>query len=405
MPGASIISDDRHDVDAASITGSVHHDSAPANSPRLTVCQVLHTLEVGGAEVLAGRIARAMTPRLRFVFACLDGLGTLGAQLQSEGFAVEVLDRRPGVDVTSMRRLAGLWRREQVDVVHAHQYTPFFYCLSAGMMRRRPPVLFTEHGRWFPDYPRRKRILFNRMFLRRCDRVVAVGESVRRALVDNEGIARRRIELVYNGIDLRRYSHPRDRDGMRAALGLADGDFAMVQVARLDALKDHLTAVRTIAEVRKELPAVRLLVVGQGPEEAAIRAEIAARGLEAHVRLLGLRQDVPDILAAADLFLLTSVSEGIPLTLIEAMAARLAIVSTNVGGVPEVVLDGTTGLLAPARDERALAAAVLRLAGDANERRRMGAEGAERAWAQFDERQMNAAYERLYREMAHSMRR
>ena len=152
--------------------------------------------------MLAARLARRLAGSFRFVFACLEELGTLGEGLRAEGFPVEVLGRRPGIDGRCTRRLAGWLRRERVDLIHAHQYTPFFYGITARLLYRRPPVLFTEHGRSFPDYPRRKRIVANRLLLERRDRVVGVGQAVRQALIRNEGFPPGRVAVIYNGIDL-----------------------------------------------------------------------------------------------------------------------------------------------------------------------------------------------------------
>ncbi len=173
----------------------------------------------------------------------------------------------------------------------------------------------------------------------------------------------------------------------------------IVQVARLDYLKDHATAIRTLARVAARTGRARLVLVGEGPEGPSVRALVGQLGLEDNVRFLGLRQDVARLLPAADLFLLTSVSEGIPLTLIEAMCAGLPVVCTRVGGTGEVVLDGQTGFLAPARDDAALAEAVLRLGSDADLRRRLGEEGRQRARALFSEAHMAERYLGLYDEM------
>lgn len=365
-----------------------------------TICQVLHSLIVGGAEVLAAALARRLAGRYRFVFACLDELGTLGEELRGEGFAVEVLRRRPGIDPGCMRRLARFWKRENVDLVHAHQYTPFFYAMAARGLRRRPPLLFNEHGRWFPDYPRRKRILFNRLMLRRGDRVVGVGGSVRQALIDNEGIPADRIAVIYNGVDVSAFDGPPpDRVAVRREIGAGPDDLVILQVARLDHLKDHATAIRTIRRVAAGRSDVRLVLVGEGPEREKVEAAIAECDVAPQVRLLGLRDDVPRLLRSADLFLLTSISEGIPVTLIEAMAAGLPVVSTDVGGVAEVVEAGRTGLLAPSGDDAALARAVLRLAGDPDLRRTMGRHGHQRAGEVFSEQRMHAAYQACYEEM------
>src|SRR5262249_48721524 len=155
--------------------------------------------------------------------------------------------------------------------LHAHQYTPFFYAMVGRLPAFRPPILFTEHGREYPDYPRRKRTLFNRLALRRRDRVVAVGNAVRQALVTNEGIRERRIEIVYNGIEADRFAHRfPDRAKVRRELGLGVAEPVIVQVARLDHLKDHPTALRCLARVVREVPRARLVLVGDGPREAAI---------------------------------------------------------------------------------------------------------------------------------------
>ncbi len=226
--------------------------------PRLgTICQVLHSLEVGGAEVLAARLARSLKGDYRFLFLCLDELGSLGRELREEGFPVEVLDRRSGLDWQCARRLSEIGRRERVDVLQAHQYTPFFYCAASRLLRGRPPVLFTEHGRHHPDYPRRKRMLANRFLLRGRDRVVAVGEAVRQALIHNEGIAPKRVEVIHNGIPLVRFEvrlTATERAAVRAEIGIGSEDLVLIQVARLDYLKDHATAIRTIERGRRPMP-------------------------------------------------------------------------------------------------------------------------------------------------------
>ena len=364
------------------------------------ICQVLHGLRVGGAEVLAARLGRSLRGRYRFHFVCLDELGTLGEELRGEGFPVEVLERRPGVDWRLPLRLARLLARHRTTLIHAHQYTPFFYALAARLLYRRPPVLFTEHGRWLPDYPRRKRIVFNRLLLQRRDHVLGVGEALRQALIVNEGIPARRVGVIYNGIDLGPHAAPpEDRSGVRREMQVRDEDFVVIQVARLVPIKDHLTALRAVQRVAAALPWVYLVVVGEGPEEPGIRHFIAENGLADHVRLLGLRSDVARLLPAADVFLLSSLNEGIPLTVIEAMAAGLPVVSTDVGGVAEVVEEGRTGLLAPAGDAEGLARQILRLAADAALRQQLGQAGRQRAFAQFSEEKMLDAYDRLYRKM------
>jgi glycosyltransferase involved in cell wall biosynthesis len=365
----------------------------------LRICQLLHSLHVGGAEVLATRLAQRLRAYYDFLFICIDELGTLGEEMRREGFPVHVLGRRQGLDWRCSLRLADLLKRERVDLLHAHQYTPFFYGITARLLWHRPPLLFTEHGRWFPDYPRRKRMIANRLLLERRDRVVGVGGSVRQALILNEGISAERVSVIYNGVDLARFGETQGREAVRRELGVGLEDLLIFQVARLDPLKDHATAIRAIGRLRHRRADTRLVLVGEGPELEAVREMIRQQALEGHVLLLGRRSDVARLLPAADLVLLTSVSEGIPLTLIEAMAARLPVVSTRVGGVEEIVQHGRTGLLAPAGDDAALADAILLLADDSEGRQQMGCLGRQRAEALFSEESMHASYLRLYGEM------
>ena len=369
-------------------------------SRKPTVCQLLHGMQVGGAEVLATRLARQLCHRYKFLFACLDELGTLGEELRRDGFRVEVLQRCPGLDWRCPVKLANLLRQERVDLVHAHQYTPFFYGMAARLLCPRPAVMFTEHGRHFPDYPRQKRIWANRLLLTKRDRVVGVGDAVRQALIDNEGISPQRVDVIYNGVDLHRFSgSSTTRADVRRELGVCDTDTVILQVARLDYLKDHATAIRTFSRVLSQRKNTWLVLVGEGPELAKIRALVEQSNLTQRVLFLGLRSDVDRLVSAADVFLLTSISEGIPVTLIEAMAAGVPIVSTNVGGVSEVVESGATGFLAQAGDDDALATHVMHLVTDGDLRRQMGMRGHERAWEMFSESQMHSGYLRLYEEM------
>jgi len=169
-------------------------------------------------------------------------------------------------------------------------------------------------------------------------------------------------------------------------------------VARLDPIKDHLTAIRACAAAAERVPTLKLLIVGDGPERAAIEAFVRGRKLEGTVTLLGTRTDVPRILAAADVLLLTSVSEGVPLTLIEAMAAGVPVVSTDVGSVADVVT-ADVGRLAPARDDAVLATHLVELGGSPALRDELGRKGRERAVAEFSEATMADRYADLFDEL------
>lgn len=367
---------------------------------RPVICQLLHSLNVGGAEILASQYAEHSRDMARTIFVCLEKLGDLGQRLREQGAQIEVFQRQPGFDYRLTRDLGIFFREQRVDVIHAQQYTPFFYAALSRLPRGGPPILFTEHGRTFPDFRRPKRVLANRFLLRPRDRVVAVGNHVKQALIANEGISPNRIEVIYNSIDMDAFQNNADaRAASRRELGMKDSDLVVMQVARLNHLKDHLTAVRAWQRLKIH-PSIRLFFVGDGEERKAIEQLIDELGLRNSITLLGTRTDVARLLNAADVFLMTSVSEGIPLTLIEAMAIGLPCISTNVGGIREVIVDEATGLLCVAGDDESIANNVRRLANSSEQRRQFGAAGRSRAQELFSDGVMHDAYHRLYREMA-----
>lgn len=366
-----------------------------------TVCHVIHALGVGGAEVLVDVMVRRLSEHYRCVVAVLDEVGEIGERLRSDGFTVEHLHREPGIDRGCARRLDAFAKKEGVGLLHAHQYTPFFQSmLSRGLLGARP-VLLTEHGRHVPDLPSRKRSVVNRLLLRKQDRLIGCGGAVRQALIDNEGLPANRVDVIYNGVNLNTFGTPSDgaRAKLRAEFGFEQTDFVAVQVARLHELKDHITAVKAIDEARKSVPSIKLLVVGDGDQQAVIEQEIQKRQLQDHVVLAGSRTDVADLLSASDAFLMSSISEGIPLTIIEAMAGRLPVVSTAVGGIPEMIEHQRNGFLAAAKDSSALASHLVQLATTPSLRTEIGDAGRQTAEQTFSEQGMLDGYRRLYGEM------
>lgn len=380
----------------------------PPTPDPLLIAHVLHRLHVAGAEVLAADLSRKLRDRFRFVFLCLDGVGPLGEQLRGEGFEVIDLGRKPGVDWAVARKIGKLSAERRISLFHAHQYTPFFYAAAskiAGFRSGRPPILFTEHGRHYPDTRSTKRVLANRVLLRSGDRVTAVGQFVKQALVDNEGIAAERIEVVRNGIDPARFSvdparAAEARARIRAELKLGERQPVILQVARFHPVKDHATSLRALAETVKQIPEAVLLLAGDGEKRGELEALTESLGIARHARFLGVRRDVPDLMAAADVFVLSSLSEGVSVTLLEAMGCEVPIAATAVGGNGEVVAHGETGLLSPRGDPRELSENLVRLLRDADLRQRMGAAGRRRLLELFAEERMHRRYAEIYAAMA-----
>jgi glycosyltransferase involved in cell wall biosynthesis len=357
-------------------------DAGP-RAPR--VAFVLHVMQVAGAEVLVRELIRRLGPGIVPHVYCLDAVGPIGEALIAGGVPVVAFGRHPGLDWGLVGRMAARMRDDGIDVVHAHQYTPFFYAsLAARRSRRRPRVIFTEHGRHYPDVVGWKRRLMNRLvFDRLADDVTAVCAFSADALAAKDGFSRARIAIVPNGIDAAGYEPPASRDALRDRLGLDRARLYVVIVARFHPVKDHATLIRAFRRVADARDDVDLLLVGDGPLRPDLERQIAALGLDRRVVMTGVRSDVPDWLKAADVFVLCSVSEAASITLLEAMACGLPSAVTAVGGNPELVRADVDGLHVPRGDDAALAVALVALLGDAGLRRRMGDAAAARVRQDF----------------------
>lgn len=357
---------------------------------------VLHVMQVAGAEMLVAETIRRLGSRIEPVVFCLDQIGQLGHEMRNEGVDVVAFNRRPGVDLTVSWRMGRAIRARHLDVLHAHQYTPFFYgSIAARLSGVRPRVIFTEHGRHYPDAVSFRRRLMNRLvFDRIADEVNAVCEFSARSVREKDGFHRRPVEVIPNGVDLPRYTVDRLSAGTR--VGLDPSRRYVTTVARFHPVKDHRTLLRGFAQVARALPDVDLLLVGDGPLRQELEAAARSLGIEDRVRFMGVRNDVADILRASDVFAMTSLSEAASLTLLEAMASELPVVVTAVGGNPELVRDGMDGLLVPRRSSAGVAKALLRILGDSSMAAAMGRAGAERVRSHFRLDDTIARYFDLY---------
>ncbi|MCL2700100.1 MAG: glycosyltransferase [Phycisphaerae bacterium] len=387
---------------------TTRHDNSSTESRPLRVLHVLHTLMRAGAEQLMVEMAVGYRGRLATAALCLDQLGPLADELRAMDVPVYFTRRGPGMELGQTAKIRDAIAEFAPDVLHCHQYTPFFYGsltrlrmgLSPGGRRRRPALLFTEHGRHYPDLVSGKRRLMNKVLVPQAAHITAVCEFTRQRLVEKEGIAADRIEVVYNGVDPSRFEGLPSPAAARASLGLPTAGPLVVQVGTLRGVKDHPTALRAFARVVRELPAARIAFAGDGPDQAACRALSAELGIESSVHWLGSRSDVPNVLAAGDVMLMTSLSEAHSVSLLEAMAAGLPVVATAVGGIPETVADGETGLLAPRGDDAGLAAHLVTLLRDDTRRRRMGQAGLTKVHDQFLRSRMHERYYKIYQHLS-----
>jgi glycosyltransferase involved in cell wall biosynthesis len=362
------------------------------------VLQVVLRLDPGGTERLVIELVRRLHARLAMAVCCLDAPGAWADRVTALGVPVVTLSRPPGFHPGLAWRLARTAGAIGANVLHCHHYSPFIYGRLASWLTRGVRAVYTEHGRLSDAPPSIKRTLANRLMMAGAPDLYAVSHDLRAHLLREAVPARMRV--IWNGIDPGDRPTPDARQAARARLGVSDDAFVIGAVARLDPVKDLGTLVDAVATAARSQPRVQLAIVGDGPERERLDDVIGRTGAAPHVRLLGHRDDVRALLPGFDLFANSSTSEGISLTLLEAMAAELPIVATRVGGTPEVVVDGETGRLVPARDAGAFAAALLETFADPARARSWGLAGRRRLLEHFTIDEMVRRYEAVYRDVA-----
>jgi sugar transferase (PEP-CTERM/EpsH1 system associated) len=359
----------------------------------MLVVHVVHCLEIGGLE--NGLVNLMNVPRdgQRHAVVCMTRAGANRARVRSD-VGVYELDKSQGNDPRTFVRLVRLLHRLRPTVVHTRNWAGYDGLLAARLARV-PSIVHGEHGRDIsdPDGHNRRRNLLRRMLAPLAHRFTTVSDDLRRWLIEEIGINAARILRIYNGVDTVRYA-PGDRREARAALGIRTDQLVVGTVGRLDPVKDQAGLLHAFARLRAT-DAV-LVVVGDGPCREDLHRQAAALELGDRVRFLGARHDVPQVLRALDLFVLSSVGEGISNTILEAMATGLPVVATRVGGNPELVVDGTTGRLVPRQEPEALAAAIAGYLENPERRLDHGTQARARAIGAFGLDTMRDAYADLY---------
>ena len=308
----------------------------------------------------------------------------------------------PARDAIAVMRLAAMLR--DVDLIHTHSSKAGILGRAAARLAGVPGVIHTVHGWSFNDVqPARTRRLYveaERAAARVTDRIVCVARFDRdRGLASGIGHASQ-YRIIRSGIDPSLYHAPDGaRERLRETLGVAPQDIVVGSIANFKPQKSPLDFVEAARLSRFRDPRLRFVIAGDGDLRPALERAIAEAGLEDVVHLLGWRDDVSELLAAMDIFLLTSIFEGLPRVVLQAMAASVPVVATDTGGVAEVVIHGETGYLVPPGNPAAAAEAIVALAQDAETRRRFTAAGLGRLGDEFDIRRMVGALEDLYDEV------
>lgn len=365
---------------------------AAAESGDVSVALMIETNGPGGAERMLLQLAEGLRARGHAVCPVLPakGYGWLGSEFSKAGFDPEKFTLRRPLDWKCAQGLVEIFRRRRVRVVHSNEFTMGFYGAIAARWSGLPHVITMHGGTAFAQRWRRRVAL--RWAFRTSRAVVTVSQASRRQLSALLGVGEESIKVVPNGVAFT----PGNRTRTRARLGVDAGEILILAVGNLYPVKGHIVLLRALASLDSAGRPWRLVIAGRGAEEATLRCFAETAGIAQRVQLLGYRDDVPDLLAAADIYAMPSLSEGLPLALVEAMFAAKPVVASRVGGIPEVIEHNATGLLVPVGDAKALARGLKCLLADPERARALGEAARETASSRYTLNRMVEAYRRLY---------
>lgn len=361
---------------------------------RPAVLHVVLGLEVGGLERFVCDLANESLSMVQPFVACLEQNGPMGASLPSN-IPVFELHKRPGIRLEVVGQLADIVRRHDIDVIHTHNQSPHFYGAFAGLLTNRP-VVHTKHGRNRPGIY--KKVLLSRISSCLTHKIVTVSSDAADVCTKIEKVEAAKVVTILNGINTKNF-YPSRSTTLRDELRLPPAEPIIGIVARLAADKDHATLLDACGLLFQRGLCFTLVIIGDGPLRAFLQNKVRDEGYGDKIRFLGTRLDIPNLISQLDLFVLSSITEGISLTLLEAMCSQIPIVATDVGGNREVVEDGVTGFIVPAKSPERLSEKMKVLLDNRALRIAMGEAGRRRVIENFSLTKAVSEYVSLYQQV------
>ena len=344
---------------------------------RLHVLQVIDGLNIGGAEMLLRELSIGLLNRGFKVSIAYGSPGPLVDEMNALGLPLIRIPRIMRVDPWQFYKMYSAMRSEKPDIVHTHLFKSDFLGRPAARLAGVPVVVSTLHSidQWAKKWPLGT---FYGLTARFSDRIIAVSDDVKNFHVKHTGVDASRFVIIENGVDIRRYigQEPVGR-AIRKELGIDDSSIVFGIIGRLTQSKGHETFLIAAKSILEKVPQARFWVVGDGPLRMRLIQLADQLGISEFLKFTGFRKDIPGILAALDVLVISSIWEGLPVALLEGMAASKPVVATAVGGIPAVVTE-ETAFLVPPSDPIAISDACVKLAVDLELRLNTGRAGHER---------------------------
>lgn len=366
----------------------------------MRVAQIVTGLVLGGGGQVMSTIARNVDrSRFDLDFYCVIEGGAYRREIEDLGFKVTVLrayDFKRAVPYNPFEvvRLARHLRESECDVVHTHLFQADVIGRTAARMAGIRTVVKTMHnmGRW----KTRSHLALDKLLNRWTQKVICVSDYQCQEVMHQEGLTPDRVTTIPNGVDVRRFNVTVDREAYLRELGLRSDRPIIGTVGRLIEEKGHIHLLDAIPQILRECPGAQFLIVGDGRLRESLASHLDGQPYKGVVCLTGLRPDIPELLSLMDVFVFPSLSEGFPIALIEAMAARRAVTCSQIPQVEGVIVDGQTGLYFRPADPRSLAETVGRLLSDSELHARLTANAFESVRVRYSEARMMRAMEELY---------
>jgi sugar transferase (PEP-CTERM/EpsH1 system associated) len=365
----------------------------------IRIMHISDSFEFGGLERIVRNLAAQLDRRIYKFSACaLDRDGVFGEEIRAMGLSVFVLGRKSGLDLLLPIKLYCLFRREGIEIVHTHNFTPLFYAALAARLAGVKVFVHTMHGRLGGPEPWR-RLLAARYFANVANAITAVSPAVKQDLILQERIHPERIIVIPNGIDT---SQPLDNNRgqtLRQEWNIPSEAYVVGTCCRLTAIKGVDYLLRAAVAIVARHPRTVFVIVGDGELQGELERLARELGLQDKVIFTGFRRDVPHILALLDVYALPSLSEGLSMGLLEAMLAGKPVVATRVGGNADVIEDGITGRLVEAQNSKQLADAIGWILSNPEEAKRFGSAAQENVRRRFSLERMVKEYDCLYQSL------
>ena len=338
---------------------------------------ILLQLDAGGSERVALDLARNLDKKRFEVYLAAFKGGVLEPAFRDVCRDVFFIDKKTGFDLGAMLLISRIIARHRIDVVNAHHYMPFFYSFFGARVLHNRKLIYTEHSvPEVEDIRSRLHGALLNVMLYRLSVVVGVSQQITDTFKRSYPGHAKKFVPILNGVDVEKFYQPQFRESVRQQFGFGHEHFVVGTVANFRKIKNHVCIVRAAARLKDSCPQLRFLFVGTGfPDDPAypedhVRRLVEECGLQDRVIFAGYQANIPAMLAAMDAFCLASFSEGLPVSILEAMAARLPVIGSRVRGIAEVVVDGDNGLMFTSGDDQSLATCIERVINNSEEVRR-----------------------------------